>query len=98
MSRGFGDASALLIAPTHVAGLVEFSRTGCGHGLPGPCPLCLELASRAELEVALGYVTESPFRRKARIGQTLLDAAELRLILARLGEFDAGVHLTGAAS
>lgn len=86
------DRAPLAIAPTHIPGLVEFERTECGHpGDPGHCTECLEFASRGQIRDAIrevGPASDTLPRRTARIGQTVLDADELLLLLTRLDEYD----------
>lgn len=94
----------LVISPTGAVGLVEFQRTGCRHeaswGL-GACPECVEHARRRQLVVALRRVESLVGRGgvtpKARIGQTYLDAGELRELLAELDRYDADLGRRGAA-
>lgn len=81
--------------PTHVRGLLEFSRPGCGHFYLVSCADCTEFASRAEIATALqqvdAVIAVNP-RPTTRIGQTVLDAEDLRYLARRLDEFDANAR------
>jgi hypothetical protein len=80
--------SPLVIGPTEIRGLVEFQRADCGHPYEtGNCPNCVEHADRRQLTDALRTITHDG-RETARIGQTVLDEADLRTLFEQLDRYD----------
>jgi hypothetical protein len=78
----------LVIGPTPVRGLIEFQRADCGHPYEtGNCPNCVEFADRRQLTDALRTITDDG-RETARIGQTVLDEADLRTLFEYLDRYD----------